>query len=290
MAEGIATLQPYKPSFRERSTAFVANTLRDKMGMDNYRSYELARSIFGDSSTDTMGLASFSPAEAVYAGEEALRDYRKSDTVVGKGIAATDLVLNAASGIPLIGPAAKTMSRTSKQILKELPESDVQNLSFLIHEKQAAGIPTESLGSVEKALDLSKGNSTKTPLYRGVYEDELQQILKSTEDVKSGGLIRFDRYKSFSEKPDIAKKFGGTNVVLKANSSEGGFNYGDFVQESMRDYKKKSPADYDREDGDFISDFAKKEAEWIFGRNKGFKITDVKKEGDFLVVEGDIVD
>lgn len=288
MAE--AQLVPYEPTLRERSTQAVANFLRDKFGMSNYRSYDLARDIFGDSSTGSMGIASFSPPEAVLAGQEALRDYERSNTAAGKGIAAVDLVLNAASGIPLIGPAAKVASRTSKQILKSLPKEDINTLSFLIHEKQGAGIPTESLGSVEKALDLSKGNFTKTPLYRGVYEDELQQILKSVRDVKSGGLIRFDRYKSFSEKPDVAKSFGGTNVVLKANSSEGGFNYGDFVQESMKDYKKKNPADYDMEDGDYIAQFAKDEAEWIFGRDKGFKITEVKKDGDTMIIEGDIVD
>ena len=291
-------IQAYNPTFRERSTRTVANLLRDKFGMDNYKAVELAQGIFGnpnaESILDQLGAATFSPAEAVFGGQEGAREFKRADDLVGKGIGAATVGLSALEAFPATALMAKGIKRMfpkgaaaespSTQILKELPEEDVQNLSFLIHEKQAAGIPTESLGSVEKALDLSKNTSTKTPLYRGLYGEEIKYL----GDVKKGDFIDFDRYKSFSEKPDIAKGFGGTNVLLKANSSKGGFNYGDFVQESMKDYKKKSPADYDMEDGDFIFDSAKEEAEWIFGRNKGFKITDVKKEGDFTVIEGDI--
>lgn len=301
MSEG--TLQPYEPTLRERSTKSVANFLRDKMGMDNYRSYELARNIFGDSSADSflgsIGAATFSPAEAIFGGQEGARQYKRADDLLGKGIGAATVGLSALEAFPATALMAKgikrmfpksgattTVESPSTQILKNLPEEDVQNLSFLIHEKQAAGIPTESLASVEKALDLSKNTSTKTPLYRGLYGEEIKYL----GDVRKGDFINFDRYKSFSEKPDIAKGFGGTNVLLKANSSKGGFNYGDFVQESMKDYKKRSPTDYAMEDGDFIFDSAKEEAEWIFGRNKGFKITDVKKEGNFTVIEGDIED
>ena len=41
-------IQAYDPTFRERSTRTVANLLRDKFGMDNYKAVELAQDIFGN--------------------------------------------------------------------------------------------------------------------------------------------------------------------------------------------------------------------------------------------------
>ena len=113
MSEG--TLRPYEPTLRERSTKSVANFLRDKMGMDNYRSYELARNIFGDSSADSflgsIGAATFSPAEAIFGGQEGARQYKRADDLVGKGIGAATVGLSALEAFPATALMAKGIKR-----------------------------------------------------------------------------------------------------------------------------------------------------------------------------------
>ena len=113
MSEG--TLQPYEPTLRERSTKSVANFLRDKMGMENYKSYELARDIFGDSSADSflgsLGAATFSPAEAIFGGQEGARQYKRADDLLGKGIGAATVGLSALEAFPATALMAKGIKR-----------------------------------------------------------------------------------------------------------------------------------------------------------------------------------
>ena len=49
-----AQLKPYEPTFRERSTTVLANFLRDKLGVNNYKSYDIARGIMGDENASSM--------------------------------------------------------------------------------------------------------------------------------------------------------------------------------------------------------------------------------------------
>ena len=107
----MAELRAYNPTFRERSTQYVANLLRDKFGMDNYRSYDLARDIFGDESSPTMlgsmGIADFTPAGAIFGGQEGARMYKRSDDLVGKGLGAGIVGLSALEGLGPLGLAVK---------------------------------------------------------------------------------------------------------------------------------------------------------------------------------------
>ena len=161
MSEG--TLRPYEPTLRERSTKTVANFLRDKMGMDNYRSYELARDIFGDSSTDSflgsLGAATFSPAEAIFGGQEGARQYKRADDLVGKGIGAATVGLSAMEAFP-------ATALMTKGIRKMFPKSEATEEAVDVGRRKVskgiAALPIAATGIAKVISDLPTGAATAT--------------------------------------------------------------------------------------------------------------------------------
>ena len=161
MSEG--TLRPYEPTLRERSTKTVANFLRDKMGMDNYRSYELARDIFGDSSADSflgsLGAATFSPAEAIYGGQEGARQYKRADDLVGKGIGAATVGLSAMEAFPATALMAKGIRR---MFPKSGAAEDAVDVGRRKVSKGIAALPIAATGIAKVISDLPTGAATAT--------------------------------------------------------------------------------------------------------------------------------
>ena len=161
MSEG--TLRPYEPTLRERSTKTVANFLRDKMGMDNYRSYELARDIFGDSSADSflgsLGAATFSPAEAIYGGQEGARQYKRADDLLGKGIGAATVGLSALEAFPATALMAKGIKRMFPKSGAAEEAVDVGRRKV---SKGIAALPIAATGIAKVISDLPTGAATAT--------------------------------------------------------------------------------------------------------------------------------
>jgi len=161
MSEG--TLRPYEPTLRERSTKSVANFLRDKMGMDNYRSYELARDIFGDSSADSflgsLGAATFSPAEAIYGGQEGARQYKRADDLLGKGIGAATVGLSALEAFPATALMAKGIKRMFPKSGAAEEAVDVGRRKV---SKGIAALPIAATGIAKVISDLPTGAATAT--------------------------------------------------------------------------------------------------------------------------------
>jgi len=161
MSEG--TLQPYEPTLRERSTKSVANFLRDKMGMDNYRSYELARDIFGDSSADSflgsLGAATFSPAEAIFGGQEGARQYKRADDLVGKGIGAATVGLSALEAFPATALMTKGIRR---MFPKSEAAEDAVDVGRRKVSKGIAALPIAATGIAKVISDLPTGAATAT--------------------------------------------------------------------------------------------------------------------------------
>ena len=161
MSEG--TLRPYEPTLRERSTKTVANFLRDKMGMDNYRSYELARNIFGDSSADSflgsIGAATFSPAEAIFGGQEGARQYKRADDLLGKGIGAATVGLSALEAFPATALMAKGIKRM-------FPKSGAAEEAVDVGRRKVsqgiAALPIAATGIAKVISDLPTGAATAT--------------------------------------------------------------------------------------------------------------------------------
>ena len=155
-------IQAYNPTFRERSTRTVANLLRDKFGMDNYKAVELAQDIFGNPNAESilgsLGATTFSPAEAVFGGQEGARAYQRADDLVGKGIGAATVGLSALEAFP----ATALMAKGIKRILpKGSPTKEVD----LDRRKVAQGIaalPIAATGAAKLIGDLPMGVATAT--------------------------------------------------------------------------------------------------------------------------------
>ena len=148
----MAELRAYNPTFRERSTQYVANLLRDKFGMDNYRSYDLARDIFGDESSPTMlgsmGIADFTPFGAVYGGQEGVRMYQRSDDLVGKGLGGLTVGLSALEGLGPLGFAVKS----AKKALPKAVKPDNPDLQRRAVVKGLAALPVATT-AIAKGID-----------------------------------------------------------------------------------------------------------------------------------------
>ena len=161
MSEG--TLRPYEPTLRERSTKTVANFLRDKMGMDNYRSYELARDIFGDSSADSflgsLGAATFSPAEAIFGGQEGARQYKRADDLLGKGLGAATGGLSAMEAFPATALMTKGIRR---MFPKSGAVEDAVDVGRRKVSKGIAALPIAATGIAKVISDLPTSAATAT--------------------------------------------------------------------------------------------------------------------------------
>lgn len=158
-----AQLKPYNPTFRERSTQYVANFLRDKFGMDNYRSYDLARDIFGDESSPTMlgsmGIADFTPAGAIFGGQEGARMYQRSDDLVGKGLGGLTVGLSALEAFPMTALMAKGVKRVFPKGAANKVAPDLEKRKTI---QGIAALPVMATGATKVLSDLPMGAVTKT--------------------------------------------------------------------------------------------------------------------------------
>ena len=157
----MAELRAYSPTFRERSTQYVANLLRDKFGMDNYRSYDLARDIFGDEGSPTMlgsmGIADFTPAGAIFGGQEGARMYKRSDDLLGKGVGAGIVGLSALEGLGPLGLAIKA----GKKVLPKADVPDNPDLERRAVVKGLAALPVATTAVAKGIADLPIGAAAK---------------------------------------------------------------------------------------------------------------------------------
>lgn len=157
----------------------------------------------------------------------------------------------------------------SKNILKALSEEVINFLLYLVHDKSHVMGNTYKDSRMEKVFALTKNESFNKPLYRGLYSETL-------DDFTVGEITPMDRYQSFSEHEAIAKRFSRQGLILKATKSKGGFNYGGFLVDYYNDLKIRDPRDYNMEDGDFMIESAKEEAEHIFPIGAQFKVTAIR--------------
>jgi hypothetical protein len=155
-------IQAYNPTFRERSTRTVANLLRDKFGMDNYKAVELAQDIFGNPNAESilgsLGAATFSPAEALYGGQEGAREFKRADDLVGKGIGAATVSLSALEAFPATALMAKGIKR---MLPKGSPTKDV-DLDRRKVTQGIAALPIAATGIAKVIGDLPMGAATAT--------------------------------------------------------------------------------------------------------------------------------
>lgn len=160
MAE--AQLVPYEPTLRERSTKAVANFLRDKFGVGNYRSYDIARGIMGDENAQTLlgslGIADFTPAGAVFGGQEGARMFQRSDDLVGKGLGAGVVGLSALEAFPMTALMAKGVKR---MFPKGAAAEEAVDMGRRKVTQGIAALPVMATGAAKVLSDLPMGAAAK---------------------------------------------------------------------------------------------------------------------------------
>ena len=259
----MAELRAYNPTFRERSTQYVANLLRDKFGMDNYRSYDLARDIFGDEGSPTMlgsmGIADFTPAGAIFGGQEGARMYQRSDDLVGKGLGAGIVGLSALEGLGPLGLAVKA----GKKVLPKADVPDNPDLQRRAVVKGLAALPVATT-AVAKGIDsiplgkLAKGVrplpdavSKLSPAFRSKVLESLpswtgsgaaDMVVKKIADFPSP-KIRYGKAQAFEGVPTINDSYS-----FQANYAQDQI----YFLDSMREGLQAIPARFTVVDGQLI--------------------------------------
>ena len=186
MEQGLASLQPYNPTFRERSTKYVANLLRDKLGMENYDSFDLANRIFGRE--DAIGLSDATLLGALFGGQEGVRQFKRSDDLTGKAIGLGVAGLSALEALPLTAAATKPLVNLLKNSKKASTGTDTSRRGVI---KGLAALPiagaaiTKGLptGVVSKAAKVVPTKITGSSLLDNLpfVEQQLKDFLPSTK-------------------------------------------------------------------------------------------------------------
>jgi hypothetical protein len=241
MAE--AQLVPYEPTLREKYTKDVANFLRDKFGVGNYRSYDIARGIMGDENAQTLlgslGIADFTPAGAVFGGQEGARMFQRSDDLLGKGLGAGVVGLSALEAFPMTALMAKGVKR---MFPKGAAAEEAVDMGRRKVTQGIAALPVMATGAAKVLSDLPMGAVAKVakavpnvtgsklldslpfvkdelaPIYKGVLgnqskpEDRLFQSIYQLKELK-------DRIKGFGKlqygkdgKAEVLSDIGETRV------------------------------------------------------------------------------
>ena len=144
--------------------------------------------------------------------------------------------------------------------MSKLSEADVEELLYLVHDKDHVGGSRADLRGLNNAL---RTLSTSAPVvYRGITSEELRHIRDSQNSFVPKG------YTSATEDLTVAKKFADSYKTKTVLVMEGfrGFCYWRWLRDWFLDLKREDEDEYDSSDGDFMIESAKEESEWIFSR------------------------
>lgn len=241
MAE--AQLVPYEPTLREKYTKDVANFLRDKFGVGNYRSYDIARGIMGDENAQTLlgslGIADFTPAGAVFGGQEGARMFQRSDDLLGKGLGAGVVGLSALEAFPMTALMAKGVKR---MFPKGAAAEEAVDMGRRKVTQGIAALPVMATGAAKVLSDLPMGAVAKAakavpnvtgsqlldslpfvkdefaPIFKGVLGDQpapekrlfqsIHQLNELKDRIKSFGRLQYGQ----DGKAEVLSDIGETRV------------------------------------------------------------------------------
>ena len=125
-----ATLQPYDPTFRERTEAVIRDLLTQYGGLSGGGSRQIAQGITGTTDpsqgiVESLGVLDFTPAGLLFGGQEAKRDFGKAQDALDYVAPTVGLVFTGAEAFPLTKvmtkPLRSFLSNLSTKTGKEVP-------------------------------------------------------------------------------------------------------------------------------------------------------------------------
>ena len=168
-----------------------------------------------------------------------------------------------------------------EDIGKKLSDDDNNFLAFLVHDKSHVIDKSRKHPIMDKVFKLTKNKKFNKPLYRGLYNEKITEF-------EIGKNYTFPYYQSFSESEKTAKIFSKNKLILQFNKAKGGFNYGKYQADWLKELKKDDPEEYDGSDGDWLLQTAEEEAEHIFNTDTKVKIVNITKRSGFTYIECEI--
>lgn len=167
----------------------------------------------------------------------------------------------------------------------ELSDSERRSLNYIIHDKKHV---TSNIGYPFPVLDKAiEKYSEKAPVvFRGAYPQETYALNRT----KEGGTFSMNRYASFSESEEFARKYATKNSNTMMSVKNGvGFCFWKYVVADMEKLRKEDPEAFQDEDGEYMIESAKEESEWIFPKNAKYRVINVKTEGELKILECEMV-
>jgi hypothetical protein len=132
-----------------------------------------------------------------------------------------------------------------------------------------------------KALDkaLASFSETSPDLWRGVYPEEENQLVV-------GKVFSPMGYLSMTENRKIAEKFAHRTKKIMHSKGITAFPYWKFnIEHIQLPLKKKDEKAFELNDGQYMIDSLKEEAEWIVGHDAKFKVVSESRDGDLTIYE-----
>jgi hypothetical protein len=163
----------------------------------------------------------------------------------------------------------------------KLSDDTLEFLAYLSHDKGHAMSNDSLVPEMAEVFKHITNEKQTTKLYRGLYSENL-------EDFEVGKPYTFKRYQSFSEYESVAKEFSRQGIVLQLDGHQGGFNYWEFEVDILKELDKADPDEYYSVDGDYVIESYENEKEWIFNIDATFVPTEIKEQGEFTYIIGDI--
>lgn len=166
----------------------------------------------------------------------------------------------------------------------ELSDSERRSLNYIIHDKKHV---TSNIGYSFSVLDKAiEKYSEKAPVvFRGVYPQETYALNRT----KEGGTFSMNRYASFSESEEFARKYAKKSNTMMSVKNGVGFCFWKYVVADMEKLREEDPEAFRDEDGEYMIESAKEESEWIFAKSAEYRILNVKREGELRIVECEMV-
>ena len=159
------------------------------------------------------------------------------------------------------------------QELFSINESESEeDLYYLLHDKEHVVKPGQKIKALERKL--SKPDKCLVSLYRGIDKYNYEQL----SHLVIGDKFTLKSYWSASEYKSVANSFSKryrTDKVVEILAPTNGFCLWQWGVDGLEALKSSDAEAYDQEDGDFLIDSYKEEAEWIMGIGQVFEVVEL---------------
>ena len=255
-------LLPYNPSYREKAVDFATDVIGALPfgGGGDYYDRKVAKGLFGDyhaeNIADSIGVLDFSPLGLVFAGNEALREFKQAENPTDYILPTIGLGLSAIEAYPLTKPLVSKATRPLRRFLSNLGNKTSAPTDTSRRALLQSAIAAPVVAGALSQIPLSKIAKDVKPVAEKVKFNLDLSSLESFQDkveeffdlaLEEGDMMRADMIENTS---DTDLFFGGLEEEIAGKED---FK-GSFFEKMINEIKDKNPEVTDQQIFDEFSD------------------------------------